>query len=285
MNNNYNQNKGLRASNSLNHIAAIIIMGLLFVIEINAYGLDLEIDLEITINPQSIKIDKTLLIKDLQPILTGSNKELLKEGEEITEKIKENTVNNQEFNEYKSFATKIDNEFKPEDPNYLKELSNKKGIDVSELLARYYPDFKNNKENTRKFNQLLIFVSTSMPANSFKQLAIQAKKIKGILVLRGMIKDSIRETAELVQSITQEGVPVVINPTLFRTFAIDAVPSFVVVAKEDFKCVGAECNETPMHDKISGNVSLEHALEQISQNGNAANHIATKYLLSLRGNL
>ena len=56
----------------------------------------------------------------------------------------------------------------------------------------------------------------------------------------------------------------IIDPNLFNSFDIKHVPSFVVAKQET--CLGViSCK--PQFDKISGNVSVQYALEQIQKNG------------------
>lgn len=95
----------------------------------------------------------------------------------------------------------------------------------------------------------LIFVSSSMPIASLKLLAHQAKIKGATLVIRGMVKGSMRETATLVDQIDH---PLEIDPKLFERFGVKQVPVFLVK------------HQTSWH-KVSGNVELNFALESVNK--------------------
>ena len=97
--------------------------------------------------------------------------------------------------------------------------------------------------------QPLIFVSASMPIASLKKLAYQATKHNALLVIRGMVKGSMVETAKLVDEIDH---PLDIDPKLFERFGVKQVPVFVI----------------PHHASwhtVSGNVELNFALESVNK--------------------
>lgn len=104
-----------------------------------------------------------------------------------------------------------------------------------------------NKLGANGDEQIIIFVSFSMPEASLKQLN-EALKMhpEAKLVLRGLIDDSMDKTARYIQSI--EGV-FEVNPELFETFSIEAVPTFMLMRKG--KAVA----------KLSGNITLPFAKE------------------------
>ncbi len=95
----------------------------------------------------------------------------------------------------------------------------------------------------------LIFVSVSMPIESLKRLAYQAKQQGAILVIRGMVNGSMMETAKLVDQIDH---PIEIDPKLFERFEIKQVPVFVIPHKKAWH-------------KVSGNVELNFALESVNK--------------------
>jgi type-F conjugative transfer system pilin assembly protein TrbC len=97
--------------------------------------------------------------------------------------------------------------------------------------------------------QPLIFVSASMPAASLKKLAYQAIQHNALLVIRGMVKGSMQETAKLVDEIDH---PLDIDPKLFEQFKIIKVPVFMVYHNQGWH-------------KVSGNVDLNFALETAAQ--------------------
>jgi type-F conjugative transfer system pilin assembly protein TrbC len=105
--------------------------------------------------------------------------------------------------------------------------------------------------------QTLIFVSFSMPEASLKRLAQdvvreQANPCRPILVMRGLHQDSFIKTAEKIKGL---GAPVDINPELFESCQVTAVPAFVLVD-----------GGKPLF-RLKGNVTLAFAREAFTQQG------------------
>jgi len=75
-------------------------------------------------------------------------------------------------------------------------------------------------------SRLFVFVSFSLPESSLKNLAYEAQIYKVTLVMRGLFEDSFIKTAQKIQKL---GIAVDINPDLFETHHITAVPTFVWV--------------------------------------------------------
>ena len=77
-----------------------------------------------------------------------------------------------------------------------------------------------------KKDQLLVFVSFSMPEASLKALAKDAGQHNAVLVIRGLYEDSFVKTASKLKEL---GIGVDINPELFESHNVTAVPTFVSV--------------------------------------------------------
>jgi len=122
---------------------------------------------------------------------------------------------------------------------------------------------------------LMIFISSSMPKTSLRNLAIEAKRVGAILVLRGLVNDSFKQSVQYIKSLNDEGVGAIIDPHSYKLFDIKHVPTFVAIS-EDNTCHPKIC--TPTHDKISGNISLKYALEQLKKDGVYSKNTAQKYL-------
>lgn len=152
---------------------------------------------------------------------------------------------------------------------------------LAKLLKSYRlkPD-ETNPRNQVINNPLMIFVSASIPKSSLKDLMVQAQQVGGILVFRGVI-GSIRNTQQFLGSLAKENVSAVIDPRLFDIFQVKVVPTFVVLAKRPGDCDGSDCNTTPLHDRISGNITLHYALEKISEGDGNAKEIAKKFLVRM----
>jgi type-F conjugative transfer system pilin assembly protein TrbC len=104
---------------------------------------------------------------------------------------------------------------------------------------------------------LYVFVSFSLPEETWLTLSQEVTKVGGVLVLRGLPNNSFKQLAHKVHALREKGVlaPVQIDPKLFSKFAVTKIPCFVTTYKEDF-------------DKLTGNVSLKFALEKM-ENENA----------------
>lgn len=164
------------------------------------------------------------------------------------------------------------------------ELRRMKGVDVGQMAAKY-------RENGVGANQgpqqdLLIFVSTSMPKKALTMLGEQARATGAVLVLRGMKgplgkPGTMDATMKALEPIAATGAALQINPEAFDRYNVTAVPTFVIAAKEE-GCGNDSC-ATKAH-ALAGDVSLEYALEEWSNRGGAAGRLADLYLKRLARN-
>lgn len=90
------------------------------------------------------------------------------------------------------------------------------------------PLLANEEEELKQENkdQLLVFVSFSMPEASLKSLAQDATKYNAVLVMRGLFEDSFVKTANKLKDLK---IGVDINPELFEEHQIRSVPTFVAL--------------------------------------------------------
>lgn len=104
---------------------------------------------------------------------------------------------------------------------------------------------KDNEMDEKK--DFYIFVSLSIPDETLKSLYQDAKKQDIPLVLRGLMDESFKKTAEHLGSL---GIAAEINPQLFKKYQIKRVPTFLSVKKKDFYT-------------LSGNVTLKYAQQKL----------------------
>ena len=124
--------------------------------------------------------------------------------------------------------------------------------------------------------QVLIFVSLSMPEQSLKLWAEQAEKIKGKLLLKGFVDDSLQETIDATLRIFKEPkADFLVHPEAFEKFNIDKVPA-VVIANPD-NCLEDDC-PAPAFDVVYGDTSLEDALNKIASSGEYHQKTASDFL-------
>lgn len=155
------------------------------------------------------------------------------------------------------------------------EEKNQEKIDVNALINNY-TRMKKGGANQEQLPELMIFISLSIPQQSLEQIIRQVNAANGVLVLRGLYKGSIKETAKLLLSLNKDGIPAVIHPKLFKEYEVKSVPTYVL--KNEIDCTD-KC--TPIFDKIVGNIPLDYALEQFVNYGDNKK-TAKKYLSNLR---
>lgn len=112
---------------------------------------------------------------------------------------------------------------------------------------------------------LLVLVSFSMPESELRSLAEDAAKLPAPLVLRGLVNDSMEETAKRVAALSkQAGVGFAIDPTLFSRFDADRVPTLILPLEPLRACTADAC-PAPAHVRVTGVASLSYLLEQFER--------------------
>jgi type-F conjugative transfer system pilin assembly protein TrbC len=166
----------------------------------------------------------------------------------------------------KEIELAADNNVKSLAANQDQEVG-RNGISIDHLIGEYKGKFLKSKANPN----LLIFISFSLSGQNIIQYAHEAKKIGASLVLRGMHEGSLQKTIIKLYELNKEGVAAIIDPKSFEQYRITHVPSIVLTK-------GNSCeNCTLIFDKVSGNISLEYALQLFAQKGDTK-EIAAKLL-------
>jgi len=102
-----------------------------------------------------------------------------------------------------------------------------------------------------------VFVTFGMP--NLKALVADAKKYNAMLVIQGLKDDSFMKTANhLKEILKEEWTGILIDPTLFRKYQVKKVPTFVIATDDSY-------------DKLSGNVTIQYALNKIISDGEWGN--------------
>jgi len=141
-------------------------------------------------------------------------------------------------------------------------------IDVQKLLEQQ-PAASATATAAPTQSAALIFVSFAMPEASLKALLDESAKTGAPLVLRGMVDGSMKRTLArlraLVTGVRTDGPQptITIDPTAYARFNVDKVPSFVFALESIRPCERETC-PTPLHLKVSGDVSLSYALDMMS---------------------
>ena len=134
--------------------------------------------------------------------------------------------------------------------------------------------------------EILIFASLSMPSASWRQWAREAARTGAPVVLRGVGKGGLPETAkEIGERLGGAEAGVAIDPRLFRLFGVSRVPAVVVVPGGVPPCRSRGCvdDPAPPHDRVAGNIGLAAALEAVADEGEAARDLARRSLHLLTG--
>ena len=167
------------------------------------------------------------------------------------------------------------------DYNISANAKERENDSIAKLLNNYRFKPTDIQKNQITNYPLMIFVSASIPRASLKDLMIQARQSGGVMVFRGLIGGTLRNTQQFLGELAKENVSAIIDPRLFEMFNIELVPTFVVLAKPAQDCEESSCNFTPIHDRITGNVTLNYVLEQFADGQGDAKSQATAILAKI----
>lgn len=162
----------------------------------------------------------------------------------------------------------------------LKALRKKQPVDPIALAEKYRKAGAGRYESDQA---LKVFISMSMPKKALKMLGEQAYATGAILVLRGMKgrlgePGVLQNTIEAMEEVSSTGADVQIDPEEFTRHSITAVPSFVISGKDE-DCGTDQC--ATRSSVLTGDVTLEYALEQWIKRGGATAVQAEMYLKRL----
>lgn len=110
----------------------------------------------------------------------------------------------------------------------------------------------------------IVFVSLAVPMPSLVQLASDAKRVGGVLVMRGTINGSLKQTVAALQRLSEQGVEIQIDPQAFTRYGVAVVPSVLVDLGGSGGCE-AKQSCTDRSALIEGDVTLGHALDHIAR--------------------
>lgn len=155
-------------------------------------------------------------------------------------------------------------------------------VDPAEI-AKLYQRAGMQKGMSGPKDELLVFVSTSIPAETLKVIGAQANRYGAILVLRGVAGGfsgkNLRATVNALKPATDQGADVQIHPELFKRYGVNAVPTTVLAAYAGKGCEEGFCAQ---HIALVGDVSIEYALEEFSRRKDKLGRIAEDRLAKAR---
>lgn len=150
----------------------------------------------------------------------------------------------------------------------LPSTARSQGLDLAAIAEGFSASDANTPVPLRAADgpSLLVFVSFAMPRASLEKLLALASRAGATMVLRGLVGDSLRETARRIQELeggAETGFQ--IDPQAFDRFAISATPSYVLVkdGTTPKPCAAGTCFDADAFVAVPGDVSLTYALEQI----------------------
>lgn len=151
--------------------------------------------------------------------------------------------------EIKEFAGQAEKQIDGDAAAFLLGLVNTPKKECSKCLPNAQSVSSSNSPS------LKVFMSFSVPMETWKDFSKQLEQMNGVFVLRGIPGNSFKTLSQKVIELRAAGVnaPLQIDPEIYEKYHIDAVPAFVM---ED----GAQ------YDRVVGNIRLEHVLKIFSEN-------------------
>jgi conjugal transfer pilus assembly protein TrbC len=156
------------------------------------------------------------------------------------------------------------------------EVSN---VDIQALAKRY-----EQRADARRTDDLMVFVSFTMPPESLKRIVAQVSRLGGTVVLNGFKDNSWKATAFAIKDLGEKRGNVVVNPNAFAKYKVKSVPVTVLTKPEAIDQLDSEgCALPDTYAAVAGDVSLDYALDEIAQHDRRFTELAQRYARQLRG--
>jgi conjugal transfer pilus assembly protein TrbC len=154
-----------------------------------------------------------------------------------------------------------------------------------ESIAQKFQSLKNSRPTAATGQpDLLIFVSFSMPREALVRTVEQAERAGGTLVFRGLKGDSMKRMGEEVRVLIGErNVSVAIHPPAFQQFSVRQVPAVVIANAKAGSVMEDGCSKPETFAKVTGDVTLDFALDYIERKSPVWASVARAYRLRLEG--
>ena len=151
--------------------------------------------------------------------------------------------------EVKEFVEETDKQLHDEALRFLKRLHEEASSDPRDCA-------KCSQQFAVPDHKLMVFISFSVPLESWKEWSHALEKFGGIFVLKGIPENSFQVFLKKVIELRMAGVnaPIYIDPESYEKFKIEAVPA--VVALDGMK-----------YDKVAGNTHLDATLKLFNEKG------------------
>lgn len=133
-------------------------------------------------------------------------------------------------------------------------------------LARQFQSASQKQFSGQPAYDLLIMASLSMPKEALIRLAQQAQRAHATFIFRGLSGNSMMQMSRDVrEAMGGIAVPIVINPPAFKQFNVARVPAFVIATHQAGSVLVSGCSNPQTYVKVSGDVSLDYALDYIER--------------------
>lgn len=119
-------------------------------------------------------------------------------------------------------------------------------------------------------NDLVVFVSFSMPDEMLTSYSVQAKEAGATIVLRGMVDNSVTQTQLRAIPLNKPLASWDINPGLFRKFNIQRVPAIILADSKESQIIEDGCAKPSAYLQVEGDVSIRQALLLMRQRGDGS---------------
>ena len=193
-----------------------------------------------------------------------------------------------QYKEYEAFARKLKKETDSR-MQFNKDNITENKTDIDAIVNKSIPNWQSLNTNKKQQSQgvtnnenqdigsiPLVFISFSMPEALIEDYINEARIYGGVLVLRGLINNSLKQTVAKLKEIEgnddgkKSNLSITIHPHLFKLYDVKQVPA-IVVSKDNLSCILKydDCSALYEHDKIYGSVTIEYALEEIEKNGSS----------------
>ena len=111
--------------------------------------------------------------------------------------------------------------------------------------------------NFKSKDQILIFVSFSLPDSALQSYYQEAQLLGGKLIMRGLKNNSFKDTQAKTMKL---GINFDIDPTLFEEYEVTRVPTIVLISDENTS-QHQQPSKSEIAKKITGHIPLAKALE------------------------
>lgn len=152
-----------------------------------------------------------------------------------------------------------------------------------EKIARQYSEIRGPEKREKESNEVMVFVSTSMPKGSLERVGRDSRLTGSMVVMRGASKGvgpgKWVASVEAMKPLTDNGGEVFLHPDLFVRYGITRVPAVVVAPEAQAGCDEDACREFAV---VYGDVSLAYALERVADRKDNIGAIARARLQKIK---